>query len=251
MGVKIIYLLLGIFRCLFAKTAYLLIQATNISLYIPFAKIFSSCNQLSFSFLFKAEKNRIKKNAKGIANIRTNYYLVLLLIVLQSLFPLKYHDLIRCISSQNRRSMILTKELRFGNKLQTHEGVIITVQEILSNTIVYDTQIELNRETVNVRGSHKQDYVIQLNEVVKEIDCQELFPIELTSEILKKIGFRNFLREQWIITIGNSHIDFEFIEGVLKLRCPAPALSKIKYLHQLQNLLFAIAGHELEIELLN
>jgi hypothetical protein len=144
--------------------------------------------------------------------------------------------------------MLLTKELRFGNKLQTREGDFITVQEIHSNTIIYDMQLELNREAVNVKGSRKQDYVIQLNEVVKEVDCQELLPIELTPEILKQCGFRNFLREQWIITIGNSHIDFEFMEGILKLRCPAPALSKIKYLHQLQNLLFAIAGHELEIE---
>ncbi|HLK29886.1 MAG TPA: hypothetical protein VKT28_15005 [Puia sp.] len=145
--------------------------------------------------------------------------------------------------------MILTKELRYGNKVQTLEGEIITVQQILSNTVIFDTQIELNREPVNARGAYKQDYVIQLSEVIREADYQDLYPIALTSEILKKCGFRNFLREQWIITIGNSHIDFEFLDGVLKLRCPAPALSKITSVHQLQNLLFAIAGHEMEIEL--
>ncbi len=145
--------------------------------------------------------------------------------------------------------MILTKELRYGNKVQTLQGEIVTVQQILSNTVIYDTQLELNREAVNVKGSSNTDYVIHLSEVVKEVDCGEIEPIALTPDLLKACGFRNFLREEWIISIRNSHIDFEFLDGTLRLRCPAPALTNIKYLHQLQNLLFAIAGHELEIEL--
>jgi hypothetical protein len=149
---------------------------------------------------------------------------------------------------QNRLSMILTKELRYGNKVLTREGEVITVQQILSNTIIYDTQIEVSSEPVNLRGSRNTGYVTQLSEVVKEVDCQEIEPIALTPELLKKCGFRNFLREEWIISIGNSHIDFVYIDESLRLRCPAPSLTKIKYLHQLQNLLFAICAHELEIE---
>ena len=145
--------------------------------------------------------------------------------------------------------MIHTKELRFGNKVLTRQGEVITVQQILSNTIIYDTQLELSRESVSSRGLDNMSYITQLNEVIKEVDYQEIEPIVLTPELLKKCGFRNFLREEWIISIGNSHIDFVFIEDTLRLRCPAPSLTKIKHLHQLQNLLFAICSYELEIEL--
>jgi hypothetical protein len=144
--------------------------------------------------------------------------------------------------------MIHTKELRYGNKVQTQDGEIITVQQILSNVIVYDTQIEVSGETVNAGKSYNSSYVAEMTEVIKEVDYQEINPIVLTPEILKKCGFRNFLREEWIVSIGNSHIDFVFIEGALRLRCPSPSLANIKYLHQLQNLIFAISTRELEIE---
>jgi hypothetical protein len=145
--------------------------------------------------------------------------------------------------------MIPTKELRFGNKVRTRQGEVITVQQILSNSLIYDTQLEVNREALSIKGSRKGDYVTHISEVVKEVDCHEIEPIALTPEILKKCGFRNFLREEWIISIGNSHIDFEFIDESLRLRRPAPSLASIKYVHHLQNFLFAISTHELEVEL--
>jgi hypothetical protein len=39
------------------------------------------------------------KNRRGIANVGIGYYLALLVDPPRSLFPLKYHNLIRCISS--------------------------------------------------------------------------------------------------------------------------------------------------------
>jgi len=86
---------------------------------------------------------------------------------------------------QNRLSMILTKELRYGNKVLTREGEVITVQQILSNSIIYDTQIEVSGEPVNLMGSRNTGYVAQLSEVVKEADCQEIEPIALTPDLLK------------------------------------------------------------------
>jgi hypothetical protein len=145
--------------------------------------------------------------------------------------------------------MIHTKELRFGNKVKTRRGEVITVQQLLCNTLIYDGKIEVNREPVNVRGSYTTDYVTQLNEVVKEVEYQDVEPIALTPDVLRKCGFRNFLREQWILRIGNNHIDFEFMNDELKLRKPAPSLASIRYLHQLQNFLFAISMHELEVDL--
>ena len=145
--------------------------------------------------------------------------------------------------------MIHTKELRFGNKVKTRRGEVITVQQLLCNSLIYDGKIEVNREPVNVRGSYTTDYVTQLNEVVKEVEYQDIEPIALTHDVLRKCGFRNFLREQWILRIGNNNIDFEFMDDELRLRNPAPSLASIRYLHQLQNFLFAISTHELEVDL--
>lgn len=146
--------------------------------------------------------------------------------------------------------MIQAKELRYGNKVQTHQGEIITVQQILSNTIIYDTQINVSREVVNTGGSFKTAYSTQVIEMVKEADFQELDPILLTPKILEKCGMRNFIREEWILTIGKVHVDFEFFIGEgLRLRPPYPCRITIQYLHQLQNFLFSITGHELEVDL--
>jgi len=145
--------------------------------------------------------------------------------------------------------MIHTKELRFGNKVKTLQGNIITVQQLHSGTLIYGSQIELNREAVTTSGSAGTDYITQLNEVIKEVDYTEIDPISLTPEILQSCGFRNYRLEQWIFTNGNKHLDFEFTDNGLTLRNPAAALEPVKWLHQLQNFLFAIIGYELEVAL--
>jgi len=145
--------------------------------------------------------------------------------------------------------MIHIKELRFGNKVQTLQGEIITIQQLLCNTIIYDTQLEVSEEFANVRGYNNSNYSTQMSEVIKEIDYLEIEPIVLSAEILEKCGFRNFLREEWIFTVGNKHIDFEFTDKGLRLGRPAPPSQiNIRYLHQLQNFIFAITNHELEVE---
>jgi hypothetical protein len=145
--------------------------------------------------------------------------------------------------------MIFSKELRFGNKVQNQGGEVITVQQILSNTLIYDTQIKVSREAAGIRSSHKTAYTTKFIEVIKEVDFQDIDPIVLTPRILEKCGFRNFVREDWILSIGNCHIDFEFVADGLRLRNSTPSRIGIKYLHQLQNFLFAIAGYELEVDL--
>jgi len=145
--------------------------------------------------------------------------------------------------------MIHAKELRYGNKVQTQHGEIITVQQILSNTLVYDTQIKVTQEMATVGKSYKTAYMTQVIEVVKETEFQEIEPIALTPKILEKCGFRNYLREEWILKVGNSHLDFEFTSDGLRLRLPIPSQVNLRYLHQLQNFLFSIAGHELETDL--
>ena len=145
--------------------------------------------------------------------------------------------------------MIHARELRYGNKVQTQKGEVITVQQILCNTLIYDTQIKVSREVANVRGSYKHSYSSQFIEEVKEAEFQEIEPIVLTPKILEKCGFRNFVRDEWILKVGNSHFDFEFTADGLRLRQPTPSRASIKNLHQLQNFLFAISEHELAAEL--
>ncbi len=146
--------------------------------------------------------------------------------------------------------MLHAKELRFGNKVINKKGEVLTVQQIHCNTIVYDTAINVSRRHLSkVSGLYNSSYTTQVTEVVKEAEMQEIEPIALTPQILEKCGFRNFIREEWIITYGNTHTDFEFTGEGLKLRHPSPSRVGIKYLHQLQNFFYAIAGQELEINL--
>jgi len=162
--------------------------------------------------------------------------------------PLKYHDIIHCISCFKLDSMIHAKELRCGNKVQTLQGQTITVQQILHNTLIYDTEIKVTQEMASVGKSYKTTYYTQVVEVVKEAEFQEILPIALTPKILERCGFRNYVREEWILKVGGSHLDFEFNEEGLRLRQPIPSQAGIRHLHQLQNFLFVITGQELETE---
>lgn len=145
--------------------------------------------------------------------------------------------------------MIHAKELRYGNKVQTLQGETITVQQILSNTLIYDTEIKVTQEMASVGKSYKTTYYTQVVEVVKEAEFQEILPIVLTPKILEKCGFRNYVREEWILKVGSSHLDFEFKDDGLRLRHPIPCQVSLRHLHQLQNFLFSIAGYELETDL--
>ncbi|HEY4335449.1 MAG TPA: hypothetical protein VGM89_06115 [Puia sp.] len=146
--------------------------------------------------------------------------------------------------------MIHAKELRYGNKVQTKQGEVITVQQIHADTFVYDTLIKVSREAANVRGSYKTPaYSTQFIEEIQEAYYGEIIPIPLTPEILEKCGFKNFVREEWIFRMGNSYADFEFTVEGLRLRQPSSCRVNIRSLHQLQNYLFAIAGYELEVDL--
>lgn len=122
--------------------------------------------------------------------------------------------------------MIHAKDLRFGNKVRTRDGETITVHQLLGNSLIYDTQIRVNREVAAVRGSLRTAYAIQYVEVIKEADYGELEPIVLTPKLLEKCGFRNFVREEWILRVGSAHVDFMFSEEGLKLRQSTPGLSR-------------------------
>jgi hypothetical protein len=64
------------------------------------------------------------------------------------------------------------------------------------------------------------------------------------------------LTEEWLLKFGFDKIDFQFIKNGIKLfpirdlyyRGNFPIKSDIKYVHQLQNLFFALTGEELTIK---
>ncbi len=145
--------------------------------------------------------------------------------------------------------MVHANELRLGNKLYNQAGDIITVQQILHNTVVYDTHMQVSPEEATVGGSYAVNYRSQVEEVVEEAEFSELAPIIITPIVLQGCGLRNFMRDEWIVRYATGHIDFEFIEHKLRLRQPACSHIQIKYLHQLQNLFFALTGQELAVNL--
>lgn len=147
--------------------------------------------------------------------------------------------------------MLQVKDLRFGNKVCNKKGEVITVQQILSHSIVYDTAINVSRRHLSkVSGFYNTpSYTTEVFEVVKEADMQEIEPIALTPKILESCGFRNFVRDEWILTYGNTHTDFELREDGLRLRHNTTSRVSMRYLHQLQNFFYAIAGQELEVNL--
>ena len=146
--------------------------------------------------------------------------------------------------------MIQAKELRVGNKVyNTKNAEIITVHQILHSTIIYDTQLKISKERSNNGWSSIVIYTSEVVEVIKEAEFQDIDPIILTPKVLQKCGFRNFIRDEWIMSLTTGHYDFDFTEEGLRLRHPTPSRMPIKYLHQLQNFFFAITGEEIDMTL--
>lgn len=123
-----------------------------------------------------------------------------------------------------------SKELRIGNILrEKHTGDKLVVLELTNDRITFD---------------------------YKTFTTWQAEPIPLTEEILLKCGFVKsenslfFHKEtspvQFVISLNTYTIYFKY-EGLYQPMLEIP--SKLKYLHQLQNLYFALTGQELEIKL--
>lgn len=120
--------------------------------------------------------------------------------------------------------MIPVKELRIGNYVN-HKT------EGLSRV----TEIESHENQIGVTPLSFNNYVFM---------CAEIKPIPLTSEILEKCGFKKdkdgiylFLNVLYWLDIGYLQIANQYM-AILNAPC--------QYLHQLQNLIFALTGKELE-----
>jgi len=74
--------------------------------------------------------------------------------------------------------------------------------------------------------------------------------IPLTQEILEKCGFKKFERQRGIVQWENeAGHTVEYTNGEWSLSPEFNFWIDVKYLHQLQNLYFALTGQELEVNL--
>lgn len=117
-------------------------------------------------------------------------------------------------------------ELRIGNLLYYHSTNLVGTVSLISD-FVFDCRNEIGSFTPNCKYD----------------------PIPLTEEILLKCGFfydvdcDTYKVSDCTLQIDLS--DFETAEAIVF----AESLGYIKYLHQLQNLYFALTGKELDVKL--
>ena len=129
--------------------------------------------------------------------------------------------------------MIQANELRIGNKLLAPDGSIVTVENILEDSI--NQRIDGD----GVIGSYKLD---------------EYNGIPLTPEILEKCGFewdifwQGFAdkRGRYYLQEANDN-GYNMFNG--KWKQQINWMKALEYLHQLQNLYFALTGEELTVKL--
>lgn len=121
-------------------------------------------------------------------------------------------------------------ELRIGNYVNI-EGDVVKVKEIYEKSIHY-----ANSE---YESFATEDFIQ---------------PIELTEEILVKIGFEKFVKS-FRMELSGCRLDY-FIDKTLYIYkkhtncCLIKDLEiKCEYIHQLQNSFFLLTGKELEVEL--
>lgn len=127
-----------------------------------------------------------------------------------------------------------TSDLRIGNLL-IHDGVIVPVLEIRRDSLLIP---------------HILENGCNIGDIAKLIE--QFQPIPLVTEILDKcvfhvLGERIFIEiDNGLITLGISPPDYRDAECSFD---NTEILENICYLHQLQNLYYALTGKDLEVKM--
>ena len=152
--------------------------------------------------------------------------------------------------------MIQAKELRLGNliiwnpKLSnpaiTLPAELIEVFSILQDRIIY---VFPNIEN---RVEPFEDDVVQIGTQFKPLE--ELEPIPLTPEVIKKAGFVEKGEWSGVPYFEQDDLQVKQADNYFQRVVVRDAATKmfdlpIRHLHQLQNLYFALMGEELEVKL--
>ena len=126
------------------------------------------------------------------------------------------------------------RELRIGNKVQDSNGFNFDVVSIHNDGNVY----------CDFKGNEGG---------VWEFDSKNpCYGISLTEEILLKCRFENVFENSWYVEyrIDNIYtIRYYKDDKYFKLCNTFSSLVKVKHIHKLQNLYFALTGKELQINL--
>jgi hypothetical protein len=125
--------------------------------------------------------------------------------------------------------MISQNELRIGNFVLNHQGRKSIIAQVGGNVVLLTQPDFWDPET----------------------ECNELQPIHLTLDIMEKAGFEYL---EYRSKFQKNGFDFQLEEqsGIDDLRLLYGTERfgvSIKYLHQLQNLYFALTGSELTVNL--
>lgn len=137
---------------------------------------------------------------------------------------------------------MIANELRIGNWVSNIHDIPMIVKAIYEDTIYVDFKGNVG--------------------ALWEFNKYEPFkPIELTEEILLKCGFKHetmfIIKNLYLIEYGDFNFALDENNGFYHVKLSNHSfghekqvgLGMIKYLHQLQNLYFALTGTELKIEL--
>lgn len=116
--------------------------------------------------------------------------------------------------------------------------------------MIPSNELRIGNWVKNVYPYHQNPYQIDAYHI-HEAECDKIVfnPIPLTPEVLEKCGFdyTESLHRLGELEIGYDNEDFMLMQ--YSLRYKKAIILKVKYLHQLQNLYFALTGEELTINL--
>ena len=133
--------------------------------------------------------------------------------------------------------MIKTNELRIGNFVSINNGFEMLVHSIFQNDTVY---LDFIPPLINEADVWEEDY-------------KDLIAIPLTKEWLLKAGFeKSFTNDFWYsIKIGDKRLLVSTLGNIEIEKWDRTMIAFpdiCKYVHQLQNLYFALTGNELNIK---
>ena len=133
--------------------------------------------------------------------------------------------------------MIQTQELRIGSNVNTELGIA----EVIG---IYEDVVDVKGVSV-IDNSSENKISISTRSFDGCVEYEKIQPIPLTEEILLKFGFfkklGNYELENFRFHISQpmNFDGFVFCEGYSVIT------DKIQFVHQLQNLFFALTGEEL------
>ena len=129
--------------------------------------------------------------------------------------------------------MIKTKDLRLGNYVTDNSGFTMYVVGIYEDTVL-----------LNFKGNDGD---------VWEVYEKDLKPIALDKEMLLKLGYKVYVSDNGWDRYSKKGIDFHLSPLISGGYIPSFHINGeyhiVKYLHQLQNLFYALTQKELEINL--